>query len=130
MEARYSQIAGTYRRTFIAEPDTQHGQWLHDENVGLSIVIEHEEENHVHIRANYWKTEGHVVEGRASFTDSSRYMATGQLRYMTKPIEDVGTYRIMRFETSATLLHVFYENVIPRNGASGFEIWEKVPDPA
>lgn len=128
MQERYSQVAGTYRRTFIAEPASQHQQTLNDENVGLTITIEHEEENHIHIKAQYWKKGDKVdiVEGRASFNESSRYMATGQLRYTTKDTEDVGTYRIMRFETSPTLLHVFYENVIPRNGASGFEIWERV----
>lgn len=45
--------------------------------------------------------------------------------YLDNPELDVGVYKIQRFPDKPNILYAYYENTIPKNGASGYEVWER-----
>lgn len=123
----YKDIPGTYKRKFIAQyGNAEESQdYLRNQNVDLEIEIIHDGENNFFLTAKYWKDEGHIVTGTIQFEENSKYFGTGSYKYTTKAEDDVGKYGIQRFKEYPNRILVYYENTIPKNGAIGFEIWEK-----
>lgn len=123
----YEDIPGTYKRKFIAQYSTaeENQGYLITQNVGLNIEIAHEGENNFSFIAKYWKDDGHIATGMLQFNENSKYFGTGNYKYTTKAEEDVGKYAVQRFKEHPNRIMVYYENTIPKSGATGFEIWEK-----
>ncbi len=127
IDKKFKHIEGTYRRKYIVQYDTEDNRMGHlrDQNNGLKIILTHEGENIFSFEAQYWKDEGHIKIGIITFNEFSEYIGNGAYKYKTKKDDDIGTYKIERFIDNPNRMYVYYENTIPKNGARGFEIWEK-----
>ena len=123
----YKDIPGTYKRKFIAQYGTaeENQDYLREQNVDLGIEVTYDGENNFSLTAKYWKDEEHLVTGTIQFEENSKYFGTGSYKYTTKAEVDIGKYGIQRFKEHPNRILVYYENTIPKNGAIGFEIWEK-----
>ncbi len=118
----YKQIAGNYTRTVIKEPGSQSNKELQDKHLNKEVVLTHLGGHLIKFTTKYWDFK---IEGIIEFSENSQFVGNGTYHYLDNPELDVGVYKIQRFPDKPNILYAYYENTIPKNGASGYEVWER-----